>query len=52
VLDFTQGFYGGFNRVVVVADEQAVLIDVIRVFQAAVDRVVEVFKDFIFGKVA
>lgn len=36
----------------VVANEQAVLVDVIGVFQRAVDRMVEVFEDFVFGEVA
>ena len=35
-----------------VADEKAVLVDVIGVFQGAVDGVVEVFQHLVFGEIA
>ena len=50
-LNLAEGFDGCFDRVVVVADEETVLVDVIGVFQCAVDRVIEVFEDFVFGEV-
>ena len=51
-LNLAEGFDGCFDRVVVVADEETVLVDIIGVFQCAVDRVIEVFENFVFSEVA